>query len=314
MLEGIDFQRIRDRFFEFRHSISSYPGLHRLFLKAHGYPLNLKNPKTHNERLNHKKIYDRNPLIPITSDKVRVREFVKEKLGEKEANEILIPVYHISKTGQDIPHHQWDFEFFMKANHYSGGNMLVTPGTDPELVKNTCRTWLKSSYGQALHEWAYRDISRRIVCEKVIRTEAGEIPADIKYYCYNGRPKMIMILSDRFGKQKRVFTDENLNFLPGAQMYGQDLLFPIPELPNHPKMMELASKLAEQFTFCRIDFYSVGNRIFFGEITHYTGSGLEKFDDYDLDLAIGNLWLPENREISALQMLEKVKCQKNESL
>ncbi|OOG69892.1 ATP-grasp fold amidoligase family protein [Algoriphagus sp. A40] len=308
----LDFEILKDRFLELRQALASYPFLHKVFLQKHGYPLDLKNPLTHNERINHKKIHDRNPLIPITSDKVRVRDYVREILGEKEANEILIPLFHISKTGKDIPHQSWDFEFFMKANHSSGGNMLVKPGTDPELIRKTCQTWLKSSYGQFLHEWAYRDIPRRITCEQVIRTPEGQIPADIKYYCFHGRPKMLMILTDRFGHQKRVFTDVQLNVIPGAQMYGKDMLYPLPDLPTHGRMLDFAAKLARDFTYCRVDFYTVGNKVYFGEITHYTGSGLEKFDDYDLDLAIGNLWLPENKDYSILEMLQLVKSRKNQ--
>lgn len=302
-----DFGKLTDRVLELRQVLADYPFLHRIFYQKNGYPLDLKNPQTHNERINHKKIHDRNPLIPITSDKVRVRDYVRKVVGEHDAKDILIPLYHLSKDGKDIPCHSWDFEFFMKANHSSGGNMLVKPSTDPALIRKTCQTWLKSSYGQFLHEWAYRDIPRRIVCEKVIRTPDGQIPADIKYYCFQGRPRMVMILTDRFGHQRRVFTDEHLNVLPGAQMYGKDVLKPVPDLPAHGRMLELAAKLSRDFTYCRVDFYAVGDKVFFGEITHYTGSGLEKFDDYDMDLAIGHLWLPENKELSIREMVEKVK-------
>jgi hypothetical protein len=308
----LDFQRLKDFFFEVKNSLSSYPRLHQRFEEIHGYPLDLEHPITHNQWINHKKIVDRDPLIPLTSDKVRVRDYVREILGEKEASEILIPVYHISQTGRDIPHQDWDFEFFMKANHFSGGNMLVQPGTDPELIKNTCQNWLRSSYGQNLHEWAYRDIPRRISCEKVIRTESGDIPFDVKYYCFHGRPKMILFLTDRFGNQKRVFTDENLTFLPGAQQYGKEFLIDIPHFKTHERMLHLSAKLARPFRYCRVDFYTVGDEVYFGELTHYTGSGLEKFDDYDLDLALGKLWLPENKEFTALELLQQVKSGKQE--
>jgi hypothetical protein len=257
-------------------------------------------------------IYDRNPLIPITSDKVRVRDYVKKVLGKNEAENILIPVYHISKTGKDIPHQSWDFEFFMKANHYSGGNMLVKPGEDPKLIRSTCEKWLKSSFGQAHHAWAYRDIPRKIICEKVLREKNGKIPADIKYYCFNGLPKMIMIFSDRFEEQKRIFLDENLNEIEGAQMYGKKKLWPIPEIPNHQRMIELSKKLSQPFTYCRVDFYSIGDRVYFGELTHYTGAGIESFDDFDVDLAFGKLWLPENKNKGALEMIAQVKSSERE--
>lgn len=303
-------QRWRDQVFEWRQALSGYPKLKKMFEHFNGYPLDLVNPITHNARINWLKIYDRNPLITITSDKVRVRDYIKQCLGEEEATKILIPVYHVSKSGKDIPHQDWDVEFFMKANHYSGGNMLVKPGTDPELIKNTCQKWLSSSYGQGMHEWAYRDIPRRIICEKVLRSESGQIPADIKYYCFHGVPKMLLLLVDRFGDQKRVFVDEKLNLLEGSQMIGKSPLWPLPHFSNHQRMMEIASKLAQPFDYCRVDFYSIGDQVYFGELTHYTGSGLEPFDDYDLDVAIGEMWKIENKQFSILEMVARIKSEK----
>jgi hypothetical protein len=284
-----------------------------MFESCNGYPLDLDHPKTHNAKINRKKISDRNPLIPVTSDKVKVRDYLRSCLGQEEADQLLIPVYHISKTGRDIPNASWDFEFFMKANHYSGGNMLVAPGTSPEKIVQTCTKWLNSSYGQAMHEWAYRDIPRRIICEKVLRTSTGEIPSDIKYYCFNGVPKMVLIVADRFGEQKRVFVDEHLQLIQGAQMINTSLIWPLPPIPNHARMMEIASKLAQPFTYCRVDFYEMGEKVFFGEITHYTSSGFEPFDDYDLDLAFGELWKIENKDIPVLEIVSKIKSEKSDT-
>lgn len=305
-------QRWRNRAFEFRQAVLGYPKLRKMFEHCNGYPLDLQNPLTHNAKINWKKVKDRNPLLTLTSDKVKVRDYVKSVLGDQEAEEILIPIYFISKTGRDIPHQNWEFEFFMKANHFSGGNMLVQPGADPKLIQETCENWLSTSYGQGMHEWAYRDIPRRIVCEKVLRTEHGQIPADIKYYCFHGIPKMLMILSDRFEDQKRVFVDENLNHLEGAQMINKPLLWPLPPLPNHLRMMEIASKLSKPFTYCRVDFYSIGEKVYFGELTHYTSSGYEPFSDYDLDLAFGELWKKENSHRSVLEILKSIKSKKLE--
>lgn len=51
------------------------------FFKIHGYRLNLKDPKSFNEKIIWKKLFDRNPLIPLTTDKYRVRQYIEEKLG-----------------------------------------------------------------------------------------------------------------------------------------------------------------------------------------------------------------------------------------
>ncbi|MFT7204008.1 MAG: hypothetical protein ACI8YP_002491 [Algoriphagus sp.] len=75
-----------------------------MFLQLHGYELNLISPTTFPERIIHKKIKDRNPPILITSDEIKVREYIKKVLGDSEASGILIPLYDVSDSGLDIPH------------------------------------------------------------------------------------------------------------------------------------------------------------------------------------------------------------------
>ena len=77
-------------------------------------------------------------------------------------------------------------------------------------------------------------------------------------------------------------------------------------------MMEIASKLSKPFTYCRVDFYSIGEKVYFGELTHYTSSGYEPFSDYDLDLAFGELWKKENSHRSVLEILKSIKSKKLE--
>jgi hypothetical protein len=306
-----DSQRIRDWFFNWREKILGFPKLKKMFYHLHGYELNLNSPTTFPERIIHKKIKDRNPLIPITSDKLKVRDYIKKVLGDSEANKILIPLYYVSDSGLDIPHQQWEFEFFMKANHSSGGNLLVKPGEDPALVKKTCVKWLENSYGQAMHEWAYRDIPRRIICEKVLRDETGKIPPDLKIYCFHGKVRMILFVADRFETQKRRFTDENLNPIYGVMMDGALQLEELPEFSNLDRMKLLAEKLAAPFEFVRVDFYSVGDKVFFGELTHYPGSGLSPIDEIDHSIALGHLWDKENSDITFYEMLDLVRKKTN---
>lgn len=56
-------------------------------LKTHK-KLNLDNPQSFNEKLQWLKLYDRKPEYTMMVDKYRVREYIKEKIGE----EYLIPL------------------------------------------------------------------------------------------------------------------------------------------------------------------------------------------------------------------------------
>lgn len=245
-------------------------------------------------------------MIMMTTDKVKVRNYVEEKLGSATAREILIPIYHISKTGKDIPNELWDFEFFLKANHSSGMNKIIPAGEDPKKVAELAQKWLNTSFGQARHEWAYRDIPRRIICEKVLRTETGKIPMDLKYYCFNGKCKLILYYQDRWEVPARIFSDENGNIIPNFQSFGLKMLEDVPNLPSRKRMIEIAEVLSQDFQYCRVDFYSVEGKIYFGEITQYTGSGLEKLDTFEIDLALGRLWLPENSHKSLMEVYKEV--------
>ena len=45
------------------------------------YCLNLKNPRSFNEKLQWIKLYDRNPQYSIMVDKYRVKEYVSKRIG-----------------------------------------------------------------------------------------------------------------------------------------------------------------------------------------------------------------------------------------
>lgn len=285
-----------DAWHEWNQKRQGYPELHRFFLAHQKYPLNLENPQTINQWIQFKKIHDRNPVLTQTSDKVLARAYVKEILGEKEGEEILIPVYQITDDARKIDFDSIPSEFFLKANHSSGGNLLVTPGMDRKEVIKQANLWLANSYGQHYHEWAYRNIPRKLICEKVLRDEKGQIPLDYKFYCIHGKVKMILFVKDRLGDQKRLFTDRDLRIIKGGYMLRYKEIPHLDEIPALPRMISIAEQLSASFRDLRVDLYALGEKVYFGELTHYDGSGLVPFDDIRLDYAFGDLLKKENAD------------------
>ena len=51
----------------------------RFYKKFGDYP-DIENPKTFNEKILYKKLYDRNPLLQTAADKYRVRDYVAERI------------------------------------------------------------------------------------------------------------------------------------------------------------------------------------------------------------------------------------------
>ena len=56
-------------------------------------------------------------------------------------------------------------------------------------------------------------------------------------------------------------------------------------------MIDFSETLSRGIPLCRIDWYVVGNRLYFGEITFYDGSGFELFDDDYYEALLGS-WIP----------------------
>ena len=112
----------------FLNKICNYKQEKIRFYKEVGYQLNLKNPKSYNEKIVWKKINDRNPLLPITADKYKVRSYIKKVLGEEKVKEILIPLLYVTDQPETIPFERLPSAFIVKPNHASGLIIIVENG------------------------------------------------------------------------------------------------------------------------------------------------------------------------------------------
>jgi len=277
-----------------KEKLSGYKKQKQSFYKSLGYHLNLKHPKSYNEKIVWKKIYDRNPLLTITADKYKVRDYLKMILGDDRANSILIPLLHVTDKPDNIPFDKMPEEYMVKANHGSGMNIIIEKGmsVDKKNVISTCKEWLNRSYGFQSHEWAYQKIDRKIIVEKLIRDEKGCIPKDYKFHIMNGKCKLIGVYTDRFKNVNCSLFDPNWNLLDvsweiGSKIEAGNYVY---KPDNLQDMINIAEKLGIPFDYVRIDLYSINGKIYFGEFTHYPGGGIAKIDPVSFDYELGAMW------------------------
>lgn len=268
-----------------------------------GRKLNVRNPETLNEKLQWLKFNYRFPLQSIVSDKLLVRDYVKEKIGEK----YLIPLLGSWKEYSDIDFSALPNQFVLKCNHDSGGLVVCTDKEklNHEEAKRKIEKSLKSNFFYIGREYQYRNIKPMIICEKFI-SDNGKVPMDYKVYCFNGKPDVILVCRDRFSKNTHrasyLFFDQKWNFQPldKGDENLQDVDIPKPE--NLDEMIEIAKKLSEDFVFARIDLYNIKGKIYFGEITLSPNSGFDPDIKYETDLMFGKkleipYWNDINRAI-----------------
>ena len=282
---------IRAYGFYFFNKISNYQLEKIRFYKKVGYRLNLKNPKSFNEKIVWKKINDRNPLLSVTSDKYKARSYLRKVLGEEKAEEILIPLLHVTDKPETIPFERLPSAFIVKPNHASGYKIIVENShfNQKEIIK-TCRRWLKTPYGLEKLEWAYQPIKRKIIIEKLLREKDGKIPKRYNFQMFHGKCKLVhAIIVNKKNNTSVTSFDEKWNFSSvKITNYAQEPKIKKPE--NYKIMLELAEELSKPFDFVRVDLYNINGKIYFGELTHYPASGTGKFEPQSFDFELGKYW------------------------
>lgn len=253
-----------------------------------GKKLNIKNPKTFNEKIQWLKLNDHNALYPKLVDKYEVRKYVREKLGEQ----YLIKLIGIYNCVEDIPFNSLPKEYVLKCTHDSGtvviNNSLCTITEDE--IRKLLNKALRKNYYYEHREWPYKRVKPRVICETYMVDESNSELKDYKIHCFGGVPKLIQVDFGRFTNHRRNLYDTQWNFIDASILYPNDKTTLIKKPDNLAEILEVSSVLSQPFAYVRVDLYIVENRIFFGELTFHHGAGYEKFTPHELEVQMGE-WL-----------------------
>lgn len=262
-----------------------------------GMKLDLKNPKSFNQKIQWLKVYYQPKILNRLVDKFEVRSYVKDKIGAEFLNHLIL----VTDDIQTIDFKSLPQSFVIKATHGCNFNLLVRDKSDLNIFKTRLllKKWLsKNQYYRGGLEWAYRDIPPRIIIEDYLEEENRASLCDYKFYCFDGQPKYIQLDIGRgYHHQRSVYNSnwELQSFNKGKFTNCNDIMQK-PE--NLSEMLVVASKLADKFPFVRVDLYNLSGRIVFGEMTFYPGDGRQNVNPCEYDDYLGSLIklpkIPEN--------------------
>lgn len=257
-----------------------------------GKRLNLKNPRTFNEKMQWLKLYDRKPEYTTMVDKAAVKGYVAEKIG----SQYIIPTLGIWDRFEDIDFSSLPDQFVLKCTHDSGGLVICRNKNtlDMTAAKEKIQKSLRTNYYYHGREWPYKDVKPRILAERFLQEASGDLK-DYKIMCFNGEPRCILVCAERSSAEgvKMSFFTPRWELMPLKRKHPQ--IEGIVEKPEAlEEMLSLAATLSKELPFGRVDFYEVAGRLYFGEITFFPASGLGKFDPEEWDETLGSwLCLPE---------------------
>lgn len=307
VLELIDYRDvIKNR--EFRLKLTKLfrilpdkPYLKLIYRIKTGRKLNLQDPKGYNEKLQWLKLYDVHPEYTELADKVKVRDYIKEQLGEG----YTFPLLGTWDSFEDIDFNELPNSFVLKCNHDSGSVKIIhDKNTLTEQEKKSLakfyRGRLKLNSYYAGREYPYKNIKPCILAEPLMEAE-GETGGicDYKFFCFNGEPKLMFIVSGRFSEKHEDYYDMDFNHLlieKGSTDSGITRERP----PFFDQMKEIAAKLSKGMPQVRMDFYEINGKIYFGEFTFFCAGGFLLFTPEEWERKIGDY-------INIEQIKEKVK-------
>lgn len=251
--------------------------LKRSFKKQMGYPLNLHNPKTFDEKLQWLKLYNRNPLYTTLVDKYAAKKWVADTIGEQ----YVIPTLGVWDKFEDIDFDKLPDQFVLKCTHDSGGLVIVKDKSklDVDVARKKIMDSLKRNFYWQSREWPYKNVAPRIIAEKYMEDSIDGELRDYKFYTFNGEPKFLLLATNRQseGGPNFDYFDMDGKHLPLKNHWHPQNAESVPHMPQqYGKMQELCKKLAFGIPHARVDFYETDGNILFGEMTFFDQGGFLK--------------------------------------
>ncbi len=249
------------------------------------YKLNLKDPKTFNEKIQWLKLYEwpNNELAVLCSDKYRVREYLEQNNLQEYENKLL-GVYDNAK---DINWDELPDKFVVKCNHGCAYNIICTDKSklDTKKAVKQLNKWMKEDFGKFNAEIHYSKIQPKIIIEEYL----DDSLEDYKFFCFNGKFKLLYIAVDsesETNREREAFYDENGNLLKLQNAdYGEYAEAKLPD--NFKDLIKISEKLAKPFPFVRVDWYIKDGKTTFGELTFTPSGGMMKLNPADYDKTLG---------------------------
>ena len=260
--------------------------------------LNLRNPKTFNEKIQWLKLYDRQSEYTTMVDKYEVKEYIKKIVKDKDL--YVIKTLGVYNSFDEIDFNKLPKQFVIKCTHDSGGVVVVKDKDklDKVAAREKIENSLKCNYYWKGREWPYKNVKPRVIVEEYMEDKKLHELRDYKFFVFSGKMELMFVASNRQGEGDTYFDfyDRDFNHLDIINGHPNN-----PKTPSKPKnyekMILLAEKIAGNKPQVRIDFYEINGVLYFGEITFYHWGGFVR-------------WEPEewNQKLGELIKLPKKKC------
>jgi hypothetical protein len=263
--------------------------LNIMYLTRMKKKLDLKSPKTFNEKLQWLKLHDRYPKYIQMVDKYEAKEYVANRIG----SEYIIPTYGVWDSFDEINIEMLPNQFVLKCTHDCGGLVICRDkkNFDIEAAREKINRCLKRNYFYNGREWPYKNVKPRVIAETYMEDPSSVVLKDYKLYCFNGKPEFVQLSEgmEKHSTASMAFLTLDWERLP----FERSDFLRIHKIPPQPLNLELMKSFAEELSqghsFLRVDLYEINGRVYFSELTFSPTSGFIPIQPPEYDLQIGRL-------------------------
>lgn len=262
-----------------------------LYRQAYGRWPSVRNPQLFSEHLMHRKLFDTDPRFPLLADKLAVRDYVKERVGDG----YLAEVYTSAKSWSDLEKSRLPSDFVLKTTRAGVKIVRDFRCTERADLANWSATVLASRHGDIEGEWWYGDRPTRLFAEELLRCETGFPPVEHKLFVFDGRVQLIKSDALSAGERLMSLRDSEWKLVSGSytNLRGQAYK-PLQNPETRPRtaieISDVAERLGRGLSFARIDTYDVDGRVIVGEITLCPSAGYVSFGNPAYDALLGAAW------------------------
>lgn len=212
--------------------------------------------KTSNEILKPQRVF--------VTDKEFVKLFVAGVVGEQ----YNVPTLGVVRSAAEVQGYSFPDDCCIKPTHASGAVIIRRNGERIDIPK--IEKWFDYNHYYVGRERNYRQLTPKVIIEPII--DVDDDLKDYKVFCYNGIPRIIQLDTGVLNTTKRKLYDTQWRDLGYTVRFEKsDETHPAPQ--NVDEMLEVSRKLAARFDgIIRVDLYSVGKKIYVGELTNVSGN------------------------------------------
>ena len=120
----------------------------------------------------------------------------------------------------------------------------------------------------------------------------GEVGlTDYKVHNFNGTPEVILVCKDRFGEKGMTedFYNGQWEHLDISRIAHPNASTTEGKPTELDEMLCFSKELSKNIPFVRTDFYTIGHKVYFGELTFYPASGMKPFVPDEWDYKVGEM-------------------------